>query len=119
MTETFSKQDTLPVLEVRVLDTTRKSSFRVRRLANLPIVHTLEEMKVTLELYLPDIKHVETCPVGYVLERNKKYSIGTDSELQNAYQHFKAVYQMWLDPTPIKRSAAAPRKQAGEKAAGR
>ena len=53
------------------------------------------------------------------LKEIKIYSIGTDSELQNAYQHFKAVYQMWLDPTPIKRSAAAPRKQAGEKAAGR
>ena len=32
--------------------------------------------------------------LGYVLERNKKYTIETDCELVDAWQHFKNSYQM-------------------------
>ena len=31
------EEDLVPVLEVRILDDTKKSSFRVRRLTNFPI----------------------------------------------------------------------------------
>ena len=111
MAEKLRQQEVLPVLEVRVLDTARKSSFRVRRLTEVPVVHTLDEMKKILQKYLPDINHVENCQFGYVLERNKKYSIASGVELENAYQHFGAGFQMWLDPAIEKRSSIRPRGQ--------
>ena len=111
MAEKLRQQEVLPVLEVRVLDTARKSSFRVRRLTEVPVVHTLDEMKKILQKYLPDISHVENCQFVYVLERNKKYSLASDVNLQNAYQHFRAGLQMWLDPAIEKLSSTRPRGQ--------
>ena len=93
------------------MDTARKNSFRVRRLTEVPVVHTLDEIKKILQKYLPDINHVEIFQFGYVLERNKKYSIVSDVELQNAYQHFRAGFQMWLDPAIEKQSSTRPRGQ--------
>ena len=92
----------LPILDIRVLDPVRKSSFRVRKLTKFPVLKTICEMRKELTERLPDIKHVDTCQIGYVLERNKKYSIGSDDELQKAFDHFRAGYQMWLDPTSLK-----------------
>ena len=86
------EQDMLPVLDVRVLDATKKSKFRVRRLINFPL-----EMKSALKIFMPDIEHVENCDIGYVLERNKKYTIETNGELQDACQEFKKGFPMWLE----------------------
>ncbi len=41
----IDEQDMLPVLDVRVLDGTKKSKFRVRRLINFPLAETMDEMK--------------------------------------------------------------------------
>ena len=57
-------------------------------------------------MFMPDIKDMENWQLGYVLERNKKYTIETDVELQDAFQHFKDGHQMWLDPMPAKAVAA-------------
>ena len=46
----------IPVLEVRVLDAIRKSSFRVRRLTNFPLVDTLNDLWKELATVLPDLK---------------------------------------------------------------
>ena len=97
--------ETLPILDIRVLDLTRKSSFRVRQLKKFPVVKTIAQLRNELAERLPDLKHVQNCQFGYVLERNKKYSIGSDNELQTAFGHFRAGFQMWLDPTPLKRAA--------------
>ena len=51
--------DMLPVLDVRVLDETKKSKFRVRRLTNFPLAETLDEMKSALHIFMPNIEHVE------------------------------------------------------------
>jgi hypothetical protein len=85
----IDEQDMLPVLDVRVLDATKKSKFRVRRLINFPLAETMDEMKSALKIFMPDIEHVENCDIGYVLERNKKYTIETNGELQDACQEFK------------------------------
>ena len=74
-------------------------------------------MKTALEMFLPDIKHAENWQIGYILERNKKYTIETDAELQDAYQHFKEGFQMWLDLLPAK--AVAAKKKTGVNAAGK
>ena len=60
---------------------------------------------------MPDIEHVENCDIGYVLERNKKYTIETNGELQDACQEFKKGFPMWLDPSPVK--PAASKKHGG------
>ena len=96
------EEDMVPVLEVRILDETKKSSFRVRRLTNFPIAENIDEMKSALQTFMPDVKHVENWQIGYVLERNKKYVIESTGELQHAWQHLKKGYQMWLDPSPMK-----------------
>ena len=98
MAENNISRDSLPVLEVRVINPKRKTSYRVRRLNNFPVVETLVELEDQLQILLPDIKNLENCQVGYVLERNKKYSIMNDYDLKSAYNHFRAGYQMWLDP---------------------
>ena len=54
--------------------------------------------------------------VGYVLDRNKKYTIETDGELSDAWQHFKNGYQMWVDPSPVK--SAAKWKESGMNISG-
>ena len=113
----IDEQDMLPVLEVRVLDAHKKTSYRVRRLSQFPMAETVIEMKTALEMFLPDIKHAENWQIGYILERNKKYTIETDAELQDAYQHFKEGFQMWLDPLPAK--AVAAKKKTGVNAAGK
>ena len=112
------QEDLLPVLEVRILDSKRKSSFKVRRLTDFPIAESMKELKSVLSKYMPDLKHVENCQLGYVLERNKKYSIGTDAELQKAYEHFEAGYQMWLDLSPGKIPDNVSNKQVDGKIAG-
>ena len=61
---------------------------------------------------MPDITHVADWQMGYVLDRNKKFTIETDGELNDAWQHFKNGYQMWLDPSPAK--AAAKRKETAK-----
>ena len=119
MAETFDNvfdQDMLPVLEVRVLDVTKKNSFRVRRLTNFPIAESLQDMKTALQKFMPDITHVDNLQMGYVLDRNKKYTIETDCELSDAWQHFKNGYQMWLDPSPAK--AASKRKETPKNISG-
>ena len=88
------EQDSLPVLEVRVLDVTKKNSFRVRRLTHFPIAENLKDMKSALQKFMPDITHADELQVGYVLDRNKKYTIETDRELSDAWQHLKNGYQM-------------------------
>ncbi len=55
----IDEQDMLPVLDVRVLDATKKSKFRVRRLINFPLAETMDEMKSALKIFMPDIEHVE------------------------------------------------------------
>ena len=109
MDETFDlndEQDIFPVLEVRVLDKTKKTSFRVRRLTNFPVAENMKDMKAALKVFMPDIQHVENWQLGYVLERNIKYTIETDVELHDAFQHFRDGYQMWLDPMPTEAVAA-------------
>ena len=49
MAEKLRQQQVLPILEVRVLDTVRKRSFRVKRLTEVPVVHTLDEMNKILQ----------------------------------------------------------------------
>ena len=100
------ERDILPILEVRVLDEARKSSFRVRRLTHFPVAENMQDMKAALQMFMPDIKDMENWQLGYVLERNKKYTIETDVELQDAFQHFKDGYQMCQDPMPAKAVAA-------------
>ncbi len=107
----IDEQDMLPVLDVRVLDATKKSKFRVRRLINFPLAETMDEMKSALKIFMPDIKHVENCDIGYVLGRNKKYTIETNGELQDVCQEFKKGFPMWLDPSPVK--PAASKKHGG------
>ena len=102
----------LPIVDIRVLDPVRKSSFRVRQLTKFPIVKTMAQMRKQLAHHLPDVQNVDTCQIGYVLDRNKKYSIGSDDELQKAFGHFRAGYQMWLDPTSLKRPLATSSKPA-------
>ena len=80
----FEEHDILPVLEVRVLDATKKTRFRVRRLTNFPVAETMDDMKSALQIFMPDI--------GYILDRNKKYTIETNGELQDACQEFKKGY---------------------------
>lgn len=92
----------VPVLEIRVLDTTKKSSFQVRRLTNFPIAENIGDLKSALQSFMPDVKHVENWQIGYILERNKKYVMESTGELQHAWKHLKKGYQMWLDLCPIK-----------------
>ena len=91
--------------KVRVLDAHKKTSYRVRRLSQFPMAETVIEMKTALQMFLPDIKNAKNWQIGYILERNKKYTIETHAELQDAYQHFKEGFQMWLDPLPAKAGA--------------
>ena len=112
------EDDLLPILEVRVLDMNRKSNFQVRKLTEFPIVENMKDLRSALSKYMPDIEHVENCMVGYVLERNKKYCIETNAELEKAYGHFKAGYQMWLDPTPVKTSDVSKKLPAKDKVTG-
>ena len=62
--------------------------------------HERHESRV--EVFMPDIQHVKNWQLGYMLERNKKYTIETHVELHDAFQHFREGYQMWLDPIPTK-----------------
>ena len=75
---------------------------------------TLCQMRKKLAERLPDIKNVDTCQLGYVLERNKKYSIGSDGELQKAFGHFRAGYQMWLDPNSLTQTAKPAKMSTSE-----
>ena len=109
-------QEMLPVLEVRVLDITKKNSFRVRRLTNFPIAESLQDMKTALQKFMPDITHVDNLQIGYILDRNKKFTIETNCELSDAWQHFKNDNQMWLDPSPAK--AASKRKESAKNISG-
>ncbi len=106
-------EDVLPVLEVRILDVLKNPSFRVRRLTNFPAAETVDDMKSALQMYMPDLKHVENWQLGNVLDRNKKYTIETNVELQDAFEHVKKGYQMWLDPSPA--NAGTNKKQAGKR----
>ena len=98
----FEEPDSIPVLEVRVLDAAKKTSYRVRRLTNFPTAETVDDMKKGLKMFMPDIKPTYNWKIGYILDRNKKYTIETDGELLEAWGHFQRGYQMWLDPSPAK-----------------
>ena len=74
----------------------KKSKFRVRRLTNFPFAETLDEMKSAPQIFMPDIEHVENWEIGYILERNKKYVIETNGELQDAWQELRKGFPMWL-----------------------
>ena len=112
------EQDMLPVLEVRVLDATKKTSHWMRPLTNFPIAESVQDIKSALKMFMPDLnEHVENWQLGYVLDRNKKYTIETDIDLRDAWQHFNNGYQMWLDPLPVK--AAARKSQANVNAEGK
>ena len=102
--------DMLPVMEIRISDAQKKTSFRVRRLKNFPVAETVEEMKSALQIFMPDINYVENWQLGYILDRNKKYTIETDGELRDAFDYVKRGYQMWLDPSP--RKIGAPKRRA-------
>ena len=66
-------------MEVRVLDVTKKNRFQVIRLTHFPIAENLKDMKSALQKFMPDM-HVDELQVGYVLDRNKKYTIETNCE---------------------------------------
>ena len=102
----ITEEDLLPILEVRVLDSTKKTGFRVRRLARFPVAETIADMKSALQMFMPDIADVDNGQIGYILERNKKYTIKTNSEQKNAFEEFKKGYQMWLDPSPVNPTAS-------------
>ena len=59
-------------------------------------------MKSALQILMPDIEHVENWEIGYILERNKKYAIETNGELQDAWEELKKGFPMLLDPSPDK-----------------
>ena len=67
------------------------------------------EHESRVEVFMPDIQHVKNWQLRYMLKRNKKYTIETDVELHDAFQHFRDEYQMWLDPIPTK--AVQPREK--------
>ena len=92
----------LPVMEIRVSNVQKKTSFRVRRLKNFPVAETVKEM--------PDITYVENWQLGYILDLNKKYTIKTDGELRDAFDYVKRGSQMWLDPSL--RKICAPKQRA-------
>ena len=98
MTNMDLVKQNIPVLEVRVLDAIRKSSFRVRRLTNFPLVDTLNDLRKEWAIVLPDLPNVDKCQIGYVLDRNKKFAIDMDIDVKNAYDYFISGYQIWLDP---------------------
>ncbi|XP_028417959.1 uncharacterized protein LOC114542659 isoform X2 [Dendronephthya gigantea] len=100
MDSNVESESVIPVLEVRVLDINKKTSFRLRRITEFPVNNTISELREALINNMPDVPHVDKSQFGYILERNKKFTIATDSELQKANEYFIAGYQMWLDPTP-------------------
>ena len=66
------------------------------------MAETVDDMKLALQMSMPDLKHVENWQLGYVLDCSKKYTIETNVELQDAFEHVKRGYQMWLDhPQPM------------------
>ena len=69
-------------------------------------METIAVMKSALQMFMPDIADVDNWQIGYILERNKKYTIETNSELQDVLEEFKKGYQMWLDPSPVKPTAS-------------
>ena len=74
----FEETDILPVREVWVLDCTNKSRTRVKRLTNFPIAETMNDIKSSMQIFMQDITHPENWEIGYVLARNKKYTIETN-----------------------------------------
>ena len=88
----IDEQDMLTVLDVWVLDETKKSKFRVRRLTNFPLAETLDEMKSALQIFMLDIENVENWKIGYILERNKKYAIETNGDIHIYCLVYRASY---------------------------
>ena len=90
----------VPVIAVRVIDAAKKSSFKVRRYSNFPVVATVNEFRTALLGAFPDLSSIAQpgFPVGYVLERNKKFVIHSNLELESAYDAVLRGYEVWMDP---------------------
>ena len=90
----------IPVVEVRVLDAAKKSSFKIRRSTNFPVVATVQEFRSALLVAFPDLAEIaQPCfSVGYIAERNKKLSINSNLELESAYDALIGGYAVWMDP---------------------
>ena len=93
----------LESVEVRIIDQKKKSSFRVRRLSNFPVVETLRDFRAALLKAMPDLllneedKEVEFA-IGYIFQRNKKYAITTAKELVDGYAAAMDGFCFWADP---------------------
>ena len=58
---TDNASETLSILDIMILDSARKSSFRVRQLKKFPVVKTIGQLRKDLAKQMPDMKHVENC----------------------------------------------------------
>ena len=106
----YDEQDIFPVFEVRVLDETKNTSFRVIRVTRFPVAENMQDMKAASQMLMPDIQHVEDWQLGYVLERDKKCTIETDVELHDAFQHYRDGYHANVVRSNPTKAVAAKRK---------
>ena len=90
----------IPVIEIRVLDPNKKSKFIARRASNFPIVSSLEKFRENIIHFFTDLESVAVpnFQLGYVAERNKKYSIRNTQELEKGYDNAVGGYPFWIDP---------------------
>lgn len=96
----MAEKQEIPVIEVRVLDPCKKSKFIARRASNFPIVTSLDEFRVNIIRFFPDLGSVSmpNFQFGYVAERNKKFSIRSTEELEKGFDNAVGGYPFWIDP---------------------
>ena len=99
----------LETAEVKIIDGKKKSSFRVRRLINFPVVENLKEFREAILEAMPDLpcNSEAQFAIGYILDRNKKYSVTTERELADCYAAVLNGYSFWVDPHDFPQQVAS------------
>ena len=85
-------------IELRIIDKKKKSSYKVHRLKEFPVVESLDEFRLVIERYFPDITANTNYEFGYFGERNKKFWVKTETELVEAYSMAIDGCALWINP---------------------
>ena len=78
---------------------------------------TVEEFRENVVESLPDLATVAVpqFSVGYILDRNRKYLISNNEELQDAFDEAEKGYPFWVDPYETSEAPVRARGSKGTK----
>ena len=87
--------------DIRIVGGNKTSSYRTARVKGFPITETCSEFRVAVKNIIPGELFAENFSFGFIVKKQEKLWVLTDTELPNAYATAISGQPLWVYPSHV------------------